>query len=335
VLFAGDLVEQADDFYEAYGDLHRAMHALEQARIPVLAVAGNHDTLVLPRLAQAIGGLRLLGSQGQWEAVTVTAKNGGHIRVAGWSFPTVQVHHNPLHDGLTELLAQDTADSHGGQAPDAVVGLLHCDRGQHRSAYAPVPAGELLGAPVDAWVLGHIHRPDSLEGQRPIGYLGSLSPLDPGEPGPHGPWLVSVHGPGNVQAAQICNAPLRYERMAVELASGESVQGIDACITNAISALHGSLQAQGVTPKAVACRVLLKMDSDTVPALRAWQAAGDLAQLVLDFGNSAYFVEKLSIEVTQSLDLETLARSDDPAGVLARKLLLIGRPRPMILNGKR
>ncbi|MFS8609653.1 MAG: metallophosphoesterase, partial [Gammaproteobacteria bacterium] len=51
VVLAGDVVEHDYDFFEAYRDLRGTVGRLLAAGIRVLAVAGNHDTVVLPRLA--------------------------------------------------------------------------------------------------------------------------------------------------------------------------------------------------------------------------------------------------------------------------------------------
>src|SRR5690606_9199764 len=49
VLLAGDVVEDAYDFFEAYSDLRRGAEELADAGIALLTVAGNHDVEVLPR----------------------------------------------------------------------------------------------------------------------------------------------------------------------------------------------------------------------------------------------------------------------------------------------
>ena len=63
-LLAGDVVEQEDDFYEAYGDLRRGVDRLAAAGIPVLAVSGNHDVQVLPRPRRC--GARLSSARAGW-----------------------------------------------------------------------------------------------------------------------------------------------------------------------------------------------------------------------------------------------------------------------------
>ncbi|MFW6350458.1 MAG: metallophosphoesterase family protein, partial [Thiohalospira sp.] len=110
VVLAGDVVEHPDDLYEAWTDLERGIHRLAGAGIPVVAVSGNHDTTVLPRLADALPDLRLLGREGRWEEMDL-----GGARLLGWSFPAPVHPHSPLADGLPPRT-------------DATprLGLLHC-----------------------------------------------------------------------------------------------------------------------------------------------------------------------------------------------------------------
>ena len=96
VLLAGDVVEQEDDFYEAYGDLRDGAARLAAAGVRVLAVSGNHDVQVLPRLADAVPGFRLVGRGGRWEIEDVEGRGGGRAHVLGWSFPERRVSTSPL-----------------------------------------------------------------------------------------------------------------------------------------------------------------------------------------------------------------------------------------------
>ena len=175
VLLAGDVVEGSDDRFEAFGHLERGVGRLVEAGVPVIGVAGNHDHLALPLLARRISGFRLLGTGGRWGHELLTGRDGGRVRVHGWSFPRPRVHDNPL-EGFEPAPADGVAD----------VGLLHCDLGSTQSPYAPVPAAMLGQTRCDAWLLGHVHKADAMD-RSPFGYLGSLCGVDAGEPGPHGP----------------------------------------------------------------------------------------------------------------------------------------------------
>jgi len=174
---------------------------LLEAGIPVFAVAGNHDYDALPRLADQIPDFHLIGRDGSWEVLEKELKNGSRIRIAGWSFQDQYYRENPL-KGLEIERVQKVP----------TLGLLHCDLDASGSLYGPVTSRDLEAVPVDAWFLGHIHKPSPLSGPRPIGYLGSLAGLDPGEPGPHGPWLATVNGPGDISIKHLPMASLRWER---------------------------------------------------------------------------------------------------------------------------
>ena len=81
VLFAGDVVESTNARFEALLPLEAALRRLAEARIRVIAVAGNHDVEALPRLAQRLEGFELLGAGGRWEATTVDGADGSSVEI--------------------------------------------------------------------------------------------------------------------------------------------------------------------------------------------------------------------------------------------------------------
>ena len=315
VLLAGDVVEQEDDFYEAYGDLRRGVDRLAAAGTPVLAVSGNHDVQVLPRLADAVPGFRLIGRGGAWEVQEVTGRDGRRVQVLGWSFPERRVTTSPL-------AAHELPELDPGNGP--VVGLLHCDRDAAGSAYAPVRSAELADAPAAAWLLGHVHRPDRLAPPRPIGYLGSLTGLDPGEAGPRGPWRLECTG-SELALEHLPLAPLRWEEVEVALDGLESAEDVHTFAVAALDALHERLAAERFRPRAVGCR--LRFTGRTAHPREAGRslAAGDPLRILHPRDDILYFVHDWRIEAGPALDLDELARGADPPALLARKVLLLRR----------
>ncbi len=314
VLLAGDVVEQNDDFYEAYPSLRAGVETLAGAGIAVLGVAGNHDDEVLPRLADTLEAFRLVGRGGAWEQVEVRGADGTRIDILGWSFPEARVRTSPL-----ESLPSVAGDR-------AVVGLLHCDRDQSSSPYAPVRAGDLEAAPVDAWLLGHVHQPDALAAPRPVGYLGSLSALDPGETGARGPWLVEVAHRGAVDARQLPIAPLRFERLEVSLEALEAADAVHERIVQAIAALDDAIALAGASPRAVGCRVVLTGRSALRGQVERALASSDPTGTVLEErAGIAYFVESWRNAALPAIDLEEAARGVDPVAMLARRVLVLRR----------
>jgi predicted phosphodiesterase len=212
VVLAGDVVDNDRDRFEAYGHLERGIQQLSKAGIRVVAVAGNHDGIVLPRLAKnlAHSGFELLGTDAHWQRLELPGEPP--VDIIGWSFPTKHWKDNPLNSpGLEEVLDERRADA-------ALLAVVHADLDVGASSYAPVASKDLHErGDVDGWFLGHIHQPHDLQGERPIGYLGSLVGLDRSETGPRGPWLVTVEGRGKVRARQVPLGPVQWERTEIDV----------------------------------------------------------------------------------------------------------------------
>ncbi|RFF31020.1 DNA repair exonuclease [Wenzhouxiangella sediminis] len=308
VLLAGDLVDQGRDFFVAYGQLKAGIERLTEAGIRVLAVAGNHDTEVLPRLAGEIDQLELVGAGGQWQSVPVDG-----ITLLGWSFPRPQVRNSPL------------GDLPASQGKGTVVGLLHCDVDQADSPHAPVSRRELEAAPVNAWLLGHIHRPDDLDSDRPIGYLGSISALRASETGRRGPWLVQIEGK-DIAADQLPLAALRYEALEIDCSELEDAGELGAKVLAATRERLRTLADSDNQPKAVGLRITLTGQSPAAAALG--EAAAELAADGRSWEEQgiACFVHRIESTVMPRLDLRRLARQSDPCGLLARRLLALQDP---------
>ncbi|HKL54015.1 MAG TPA: metallophosphoesterase [Wenzhouxiangellaceae bacterium] len=324
VLLAGDVVDRERDFFAGYASLKSGIESLLEHDIRVIAVAGNHDTEVLPRLADALPGLELLGRGGEWESIELSAGS-----VIGWSFPGRRVTRSPL----------ETFPRHQPTRPS--LGLLHCDRDQTDSAYAPVRSAELEAAEVDAWLLGHVHQPDLMadlldgpggtapQDRRHVvdtgGYLGSVSALRASETGARGPWLIEVEHQA-VTARQLALAPLAYDALDLEVSTLEQAGDLD-----------GAMLAAGKQ------RIVQRIDCDALPDALGLRfrltglhpAAREIAeaarrtleqQPVFEESGCQVFIDKIESAISVPLDLEALAGQPDPAGVIARDLLLLAGP---------
>jgi len=311
VALAGDLVEREDDFFEAYRELRDGVGRLAENGIAVCGVAGNHDVMVLPRLADELDHFRLLGRDGRWEAWTTGPDHDG-LTLHGWSFPDRQVRVSPLADGGP------------GRRPGLNLGLLHCDRDAHDSPYAPVSSAQLRSAGLDGWLLGHIHRPDALTVDLPHGYLGSLSGLHPGETGPRGPWQLSIANGRLVHVEQHALAPLHWQRLDLDLSDLENPEAARSRLLERLGALEREVDAHRVPPDAVGLRIRLTGRTRLAGAVR------DLLESEFDHNLSTtrernVFLERLESRTRPPEDLHALAERTDHAGLLARRLLLLER----------
>ncbi|MEX2532060.1 MAG: metallophosphoesterase [Gemmatimonadota bacterium] len=310
VLLAGDVVDGDDDFFEAYRELRDGVVRLTRAGIRVLAVAGNHDTKVLPYLADQVEAFELLGREGRWESTTLSF-GGAAATIYGWSFPRPWVREDPLSGHAFP------------RGPGANLGLLHCDRNQPGSRYAPVSSSALAGAGLDGWLLGHIHRPDPLSLPHPQGYLGSLTGLDPGEWGHRGAWLLMVDGGGIAGLERRALGPLRWAREEVGLHELDEPEEARSRLLDRMHELAREVGEADDAPLAVGIRVTFTGRTRFGREVEALLSPELLSELVVEEGRVGCFVESVRVETLPEVDLEELARRGDPAGLLARRVLLL------------
>ncbi len=324
VLFAGDVVESTNARFEALRPLEMAVRRLRENEIPVIAVVGNHDVEALPRLAREIEGLELIGEGGHWETRVVGNEGGPMVEILGWSFPERKVRDSPI----AHLLRNPLAPSRRGIPR---IGLLHADLDASGGNYAPITSGELVEARLDAWLLGHIHKPSLPEGRvpdesGPVGYLGSLVGLDPGEMGRHGPWLARVTAAGEIVTRQLDIAPLRWERFDVQIGEDEGPEDVGDRLVGEIGRFASEIHAEGSLPLALGLRPTLVGRTRKYEALRRHIKGGRWNGVTRRVGETFVFIDKVLDDLDLAHDLEELARGNDPPAILARKLLILQRP---------
>ena len=309
VALAGDLVDQEDDFFEAYRALAEGISELVRNGIDVLGIAGNHDVLVLPRLADELPDFHLIGAGGRWE----TRQFGAQLTLHGWSFPTRSVEQSPLSGHAFD------------RGPGVNLGLLHCDRDARDSRYAPVASSELDAAGLDGWLLGHIHRPDALTPGQPAGYLGSITGMHPGEHGVRGPWRIRIDESGVAAVEQVRLAPMHWARVSVDLTGIERPEDAESRLFSELQALDDELDGHAMPPDALGVRVRLTGRTDRVNAVleRFDKRAGEN---VSGHRDRFAFIETVEAHTRPTRDLEDLAASGDHIGLLAGRLLLLDRP---------
>lgn len=314
VALSGDLVDRDNRFFEAYGPLERGMHALAEARIPVVAVAGNHDHDVLPRLAASLGPerFRLLGSGGRWERVTLLRGGVPALHVDGWSFPAEHVATSPLR-------AYRFAPSSG--AP--VLGLLHADLDRSGSRYAPVTLGELRERAVSAWVLGHVHGTvlhEPAPGVPLVLYPGSPQGMDPGEGGWHGAWLLELNPGALPRVSPVPLARVRYERVEVSVERASSARELEERVAEEVRRAVSGWAVEGDPLEILSCRVALTGCSP-LPRRVAEEVAERCRDLEIPVGRATACVESVEVRTRPAVDLPALSRGAGLPAAIARLLL--------------
>ena len=313
VALTGDIVDNSDKYFEAYGTLRYGVEKLRNAGIPVFAVSGNHDYDIFPRLAADIGHehFHLLGQGGKWE--TKPLRIGGRVaaRFTGWSFFTSHHADSPLRS--FRMPKHD----------EPVIGLVHGDLGtaQGKGKYAPLALSELQRQPVAFWLLGHIHKPRYIpSGGTPVLYPGSLQPLDPGETGKHGPWMLSVWPNGDTKATPVPLATVRYAKLTVDLTNADNIDDVHSILADQVSSDAEQLSRRYERLRHVSYRLLLTGRTALHGTLirHDWESVADLDTR---HGDLRLSIDKVSVRTTPARNLENIARFTDPPGTVSRWML--------------
>lgn len=319
VCFAGDVVQSTNARFEALPPLERCTRRLLDAGIQVLGVAGNHDVDALPRLARLVEGFQLLGEGGEWESCVIERDGEPLVEVLGWSFPEEVVRSSPA----ASLLSRPVEPARPGLAR---IGLLHADLDASGGGYAPVSRRDLERAGLDAWLLGHFHKPtlEPARGGAPLGYLGSLVGLDPTETGIHGPWLVTVGGPGRVRVEQIPLAPLRWDSVELELEGRVDPADAEDRILDALQSRAREILEHGHRPLALGLRVRLVGRVERYLEIREHVASRRWKGRARTVEGVHVFVDEVFDSLSLARDLGEIAAGEDPPAILARALLALG-----------
>ncbi len=315
-VFAGDVVQQENSVFEAFGSLSRCIEPLARAGIRIFGVAGNHDVETLPRLASSFPKFHLLGAKGRWEDCLLQGRHGPRIALRGWSFPAQHVSESPFSCARPDAPLDVCA----------VLGVVHGDLEDPRSRYAPLRLRELeADAIAKGWFLGHIHKPSLQVGaQRPIGYLGSLTALDRTETGPHGPWIVDVENSGALSIEQRALAPLAFQDVSFDVSAWTDGAAFEQALRAKYAAVRVACAAKAPCARAVGLNVSLHGATPAFKALRARLTEFDEGRLLsTEFDGLLCFVANIDDRSHEPVDLARMALSTDPAGLLARRLLAL------------
>jgi hypothetical protein len=257
---------------------------------------------VLPRLADAIDGLTLLGRGGTWQAHLLRAGHGD-VEILGWSFPDTHCRSSPF----------DTPPPPRGTRR---IALLHGDVDTPGSVYAPFTAAHLREHAADAWLLGHVHNPSHqrLASQTPTGYLGSLCGLDPTEAGPRGAWLVRCDARG-VSLEHRALAPIAWAGVTLD-ASDLDPDSLDSTLRQCVE--QAAVEFEHAASVGVRFAILGEHD--------AWQDLNDRARKVEPgqpwrHGGTRVFIDKIDARLTPPLPLVELSKERSAAGRIASLIL--------------
>jgi exonuclease SbcD len=313
VVLTGDIADRENRYFEAYGAFEAGIIDLDNAGIPTITVAGNHDAEFLPRMVDDIDleRLHLVGRDATWERWTLEKDGTEVVHFDGWSFPQPHVSTSPLE----EYDLPETDDT-------PQIGVLHTDLDSPRSDYAPVSSSELKDTDMAGWLLGHIHVPGiRIESDPMTIYPGSPQALDPGERGVHGPWVISITPDGVIDTEKIPLGTVCYDEIDVDVSGSEDLQAVVPKISTAIDEYVQDYLRSGNT-SAFLPRIRLKGRTPAHAELIDERQSLE-EQLATKRGRIDIEIEAVSVDTRPDIDLEARAEGDGPVSYLAELLLAL------------
>ncbi len=310
----GDVADELNRFWEALGPLEAGVARLAAAGVRTVAVAGNHDHDVLPRLADRLdpASFRLLGRGGRWERWTFEADGRARLHVEGWSFSGPRARRSPL-----ETWA-------GSPASEPVLGLVHGDLDVADSAYAPLDRRDLLGRPVAGWMLGHVHAPriEEAPGRPFLVYPGSPQALDPGETGPHGAVVAELAGGRFEPLRRVPLSTVRYDEPAIDVSAVADEAALADRVTTAVES-HAEAAAREGGDALRRLVLRLRLHGATPIAARVAAEAARIADYERTIDGVRVSIDRVRSEVRPAADLPRLAGTPTLPGRLARLVLAL------------
>lgn len=314
VCLSGDVVDQANKIWEAIGPMENGLRRLGEADIETVAVAGNHDFDVLVRLHETLPDyFHLIGRSGTWERYSIVRDGQTALHIDGWSFPNSVVTYDPV--AAYDLDADPSVP---------ILGMVHGDLDAASSRYAPLSRARLLAAAPDAWLLGHIHKPQLIESSKWMLYPGSPQALDFGEEGEHGVWILDVtHQIGMPQIRPISN--VRYDYLDIDLTDIADETRIESSIFSSVQ--NAAQDARTDYLRKLTLR--LNLHGRTPLAHRIGEITTNLER---DFDlmdrEIRVEIDRINISVLPDINLEEYAGVRSAPGAVARLLIELDQPEP-------
>lgn len=307
VALAGDLYDGAVRGLRAQLRLLEATRRLDAAGIHTFIAHGNHDPVGEGWTAVRAWPERVhVFSAERAETFELVAADGTRVTVSGTSFPTAAVR-----QGLHARFTCPTG-------PGFHVAVLHASVGDQteHAPYSPCTLADLVALGFDAWLLGHIHRRQTLRQRSPlVAYPGNLQgrSFKPSECGPKGASVVEVvRGEPTVHFAAL--APVRFESVVVDVSACEDAGAV-------VDAVVAAAEPWAAMPGRVVARAQLVGRSPAYADLAGDGALEALLDALADRAGATPGVSwaRITLDVQPVLDLAALRTRDDLTGALARE----------------
>ncbi|PLS03010.1 metallophosphoesterase family protein [Neobacillus cucumis] len=226
VIIAGDIYDGEDRSIRAQARFRKEMEKLNDEKIPVYIVHGNHDhlngswvNLDMPKNVHVFNS--------KVETKVLQTKSGATVHLYGFSYGTRHVYDRKI----DEYCKLDGADYH--------IGILHGNEsaGTEHDNYAPFTLKDLIQKNFDYWALGHIHKRAVLSLAPTIIYPGNIQGRNKKESGSKGFYYVDFKD-SEAQLDFIEASDIIWEDVTVDAATAVSFDDLYHLCQSAINTVR-------------------------------------------------------------------------------------------------
>lgn len=301
VVLAGDIFDGDWRDYSTGLFWNEQLGQLNDAEVPVVSVAGNHDAA-----SEISRNLRLPPNVTQLATSQPDTKvfDDLEIAVVGQGY-------------ATRAVTIDLAD--GYPVKDSklfTIGLLHTslDGRPGHSNYAPCSVEALRGKGYDYWALGHIHRREVVHEDPWIVYSGNLQGRKCTEAGPKGATLITVES-GEVESVEHLELDdVRWHWCEIDATTMTDIDDVRASIASRFDSIADELEQRLAV-------IRLVVNGPSAAHEELWKDhhgfEADVRSTASQTGR--LWVEKIKVETTRPVDLAS-TREDDAIGKLAKRI---------------
>lgn len=217
IVLAGDIYDLENRSLRTQVRFRREMERLNEHRIQVYMIHGNHDHLdgswVHVNLPDNVHVF-----QAKPEVKQFRKQDGTKVNIYGYSYPKRHVSERII----SQYRKQDDADYH--------IGLLHgnLEGNSEHSPYAPFSANELALQDFTYWALGHIHKRQIVSEFPPAIYPGNIQGRNRKETGAKGCYLVTIDN-GLTAYHFIETSPIVWDSVTINI---EGDSGFDTILND-------------------------------------------------------------------------------------------------------
>jgi DNA repair protein SbcD/Mre11 len=313
LLLAGDIFDGEWKDYSTGLFFAKEMARLRDAKIPVVAVRGNHDAAssVVKALRLPDNVKMLSFREPESFELRFTTGTGTGIVVHGQSFPQ-------------RVTTTDLALSYPPRIPGLFnIGLLHTsiDGRTGHEPYAPTSIETMRMKGYDYWALGHVHAREIVSTDPYIVYPGNLQGRHARETGAKGATLITV-GDGNAIESvehRVLDV-LRWDVITIDASSAEDVHDVADMVKQELV-----LRGTELDDRILAARIIVTGSTRAHSAIvrDTDRFTNELRAAAIDgLGDNAW-LEKIIIRTSAKIDLERVREEASAVGHLARRLIEI------------